>query len=163
MTLLHNRREVVAAFDFFTVPTLSLRALSCFFVIEHGRRRIFQRHRTPNCRRNCAATSAGIPRSLALPVCSARSRCEVRQGCRRISLVDRATGTSQQRPVSLAEGYRRKVGRQRTPRRYGPRHPAQRAASSSAHPGVRGLLSRGPYPHRIAEGHTEQPTGRNPK
>ena len=28
------------AFDFFTVPTLTFRLLYCFFVIEHGRRRI---------------------------------------------------------------------------------------------------------------------------
>lgn len=40
LTFLHNHREVIAAFDFFTVPTLSFRTLYCFFVIEHGRRRI---------------------------------------------------------------------------------------------------------------------------
>jgi putative transposase len=37
---LHNHREVIAAIDFFTVPTLRFRVLYCFFVIEHGRRRI---------------------------------------------------------------------------------------------------------------------------
>jgi len=30
----------VVAMDFFTVPTLTFRVLYCFFVIEHGRRRI---------------------------------------------------------------------------------------------------------------------------
>ena len=30
----------MAAFDFFTVPTLNFRVLYCFFVIEHHRRRI---------------------------------------------------------------------------------------------------------------------------
>jgi transposase InsO family protein len=40
MTFLHNHREVVAAFDFFMVPTLTFRVLYCFFVIEHHRRRI---------------------------------------------------------------------------------------------------------------------------
>ena len=30
----------MAAFDFFTVPTLSFRVLHCLFVIEHDRRRI---------------------------------------------------------------------------------------------------------------------------
>lgn len=40
LTFLHNHREVIAAFDFFTVPSLSFRTLYCFFVIEHGRRRI---------------------------------------------------------------------------------------------------------------------------
>jgi putative transposase len=37
---LNNHRAVIAAFDFFTIPTLSFRILYCFFVIEHGRRRI---------------------------------------------------------------------------------------------------------------------------
>ena len=37
---LNNHREVIAAFDFFTVPTLRFRTLYCFFVIEHSRRRI---------------------------------------------------------------------------------------------------------------------------
>src|SRR5215470_2860380 len=40
LAFLNNHREIIAAFDFFTVPTLSFRTLYCFFVIEHGRRRI---------------------------------------------------------------------------------------------------------------------------
>jgi transposase InsO family protein len=39
-TFLRNHREVIAAMDFFTVPTLSFRVLYCFFVIDHGRRKI---------------------------------------------------------------------------------------------------------------------------
>jgi len=39
-TFLRNLREVIAAIDFFTVPTLTFRVLYCFFVIEHGRRKI---------------------------------------------------------------------------------------------------------------------------
>ena len=50
LTFLQNHREVIAAFDFFTVPTLSFRVLYCFFVIEHHRRRIlhFNGEQTPN-------------------------------------------------------------------------------------------------------------------
>jgi putative transposase len=40
LAFLNNHREVIAAFDFFTVPTLSFRTLYCFFTIEHGRRQI---------------------------------------------------------------------------------------------------------------------------
>jgi transposase InsO family protein len=40
LTFLQNHREVIAAFDFFTVPTVTFQLLYCFFVIEHGRRRI---------------------------------------------------------------------------------------------------------------------------
>ncbi|HXB74275.1 MAG TPA: integrase core domain-containing protein [Candidatus Acidoferrales bacterium] len=40
LTFLQNHREVIAAFDFFTVPTVTFQLLYCFFVIQHGRRRI---------------------------------------------------------------------------------------------------------------------------
>jgi len=40
LTFLRNHREAIAAFDFFTVPTVTFKLLYCFFVIEHGRRRI---------------------------------------------------------------------------------------------------------------------------
>jgi putative transposase len=39
---LQNHREVIAAFDFFTVPTVTFPLLYCFFVIEHRRRRILR-------------------------------------------------------------------------------------------------------------------------
>lgn len=37
---MQNHREVIVAFDFFTVPTITFRLLCCFFVIEHGRRKV---------------------------------------------------------------------------------------------------------------------------
>ena len=40
LAFLQNHREVIVAFDFFTVPTLTFQLLYCFFAIEHGRRRI---------------------------------------------------------------------------------------------------------------------------
>jgi hypothetical protein len=40
MAFLRNHKEAIAAMDFFTVPTASLRMLYVLFVIEHGRRRI---------------------------------------------------------------------------------------------------------------------------
>ena len=45
---LQNHREVIAAFDFFTVPTVTFRLLYCFFVIEHGRRKILHCNVTPH-------------------------------------------------------------------------------------------------------------------
>jgi putative transposase len=39
-TFLNNHHEVIAAMDFFTVPTLTFGILRCFFVIAHDRRRI---------------------------------------------------------------------------------------------------------------------------
>ena len=40
LTFLRNHRDVIAAMDFFTVPTVSLQALYAFFEIEFGRRRV---------------------------------------------------------------------------------------------------------------------------
>jgi putative transposase len=40
LTFLRNHREVIAAMDFFTVPTITFGFLYCFFVIGHDRRRI---------------------------------------------------------------------------------------------------------------------------
>jgi hypothetical protein len=40
LAFLSNHREAIAAFDFFTVPTITFRVLYCFFVVEHDRRRI---------------------------------------------------------------------------------------------------------------------------
>jgi len=40
LTFLRNHREIIAAMDFFTVPTLTFGVLYCFFVIAHDRRRI---------------------------------------------------------------------------------------------------------------------------
>ncbi len=39
-TFLDNHREVIAAMDFFTVPTATFRVLYVFFVIHHDRRRV---------------------------------------------------------------------------------------------------------------------------
>ena len=47
-TFLGNHREVIAAMDFLTVPTATFRVLYCFFVIEHGRRKILHSKVTEN-------------------------------------------------------------------------------------------------------------------
>ena len=48
LAFLRNHREAIVAFDFFTVPTVTFRVLYCFFVIEHGRRRILHFNTTPH-------------------------------------------------------------------------------------------------------------------
>ena len=40
IAFLRNHKDVIAAMDFFTVPTATLRVLYGFFVIEHGRRKV---------------------------------------------------------------------------------------------------------------------------
>jgi hypothetical protein len=48
LTFRRNHREAVAAMDFFTVPTLTVGVLYCFFIIAHDRRRILHCNVTPN-------------------------------------------------------------------------------------------------------------------
>jgi len=48
ITFLRNHKDAIAAMDFFTVPTASLRVLYVFFVIEHGRRRVLHFNATFN-------------------------------------------------------------------------------------------------------------------
>ena len=64
LRFLKNHREVMAAMDFFTVPTVTFRVLYCFFVISHGRRKIvhFKCHRTSHERLDRAANPGGFPR-----------------------------------------------------------------------------------------------------
>jgi putative transposase len=40
VAFLHNLREAIVAFDFFTVPTVTFQLLYCLFVIEHGQCKI---------------------------------------------------------------------------------------------------------------------------
>jgi hypothetical protein len=54
---LQNHREVLAAMDFFNVPTVTFRVQYCFFVIEHERRKILHCNRL-DCARLVAVTLA---------------------------------------------------------------------------------------------------------
>jgi putative transposase len=58
---LTNHREVIVAFDFFTVPTLTFKLLYGFLVIEHGRRKIL------HCNVTAHATSGGSCSSCGKP------------------------------------------------------------------------------------------------
>lgn len=48
MAFLQNHKDVIAAIDFFTVPTASLRVLYGFFFIDHSRPRILHFNATFN-------------------------------------------------------------------------------------------------------------------
>lgn len=82
LTFLQNHREVIAAFDFFTVPTVTFQLLYCFFVIEHGRRRILYFNVTdhPTAEWVVQTTARGFPRSRSVSICHLRSRFDVQRG-----------------------------------------------------------------------------------
>lgn len=44
LAFLQNHREVIVAFDIFTVPAVPFQLLYCFFVMEHGRRKNLSRN-----------------------------------------------------------------------------------------------------------------------
>jgi putative transposase len=48
LAFLHNHRELIAAMDFFAVPTVTFGVLYCFFIIAHDRRRILYFNVTRN-------------------------------------------------------------------------------------------------------------------
>ena len=48
MTFLHNHKDVIAAMDFFVIPTVGFRLLTIWFIIDHGRRRIIHFNVTTN-------------------------------------------------------------------------------------------------------------------
>ena len=48
LAFLQNHQEVIAALDFFTVPTMTFRVLYCFFVVAHERRKILHCNVTPH-------------------------------------------------------------------------------------------------------------------
>lgn len=48
IAFLHNHKDAIAVMDFFAVPTISLRVLYGFFIIEHGRRHVLHFNATFN-------------------------------------------------------------------------------------------------------------------
>jgi hypothetical protein len=65
LAFLQNHRELIAAFDFFAVPTLSFRVLYCFFIIDHHRRRIL--HFNATAHPNSAWILHQLREALPLP------------------------------------------------------------------------------------------------
>lgn len=78
LAFLQNHREVIVAFDLFTVPTVTFRLLYCFFVIEHGRRRILHFNVTRHPTRNGPATTTrSASRGRPISLRSLRPRLEI--------------------------------------------------------------------------------------
>lgn len=78
-TFLRNHRDLIAAMDFFVVPTVHFRLLYVWFAIDHGRRRIlhFKRDREPSGSLGPPAASGGVPRRPLPPVLDFRQRCDL--------------------------------------------------------------------------------------
>ena len=128
LAFLRNHKEGIAAMDFFTVPTASLRILYCWFVIHHERRQILHFNATFN-----------------------PSGAWVIQQLREAFPFDTAPHLLSQ---SLAESCRRTVDRRLPPRALRSRGRIQRAPRCSARSGLHRLFSRGPHASRPPQGHS---------
>lgn len=67
LAFLHDHREVMGAFDFFTVPTLTFQVLYCLFVIEHHLRRILHFQYRGATNRGLDRTAIAGGAAIALP------------------------------------------------------------------------------------------------
>ena len=81
LAFLQNHREVIVAFDFFTVPTVTFQLLYCFFVIEHGRRKIlhFNVTRHPTAEWVVQQLREAFPEAGPVSLRHPRPRLEVRR------------------------------------------------------------------------------------
>ena len=79
LAFLQNHREAIVALDFFTVPSITFKLLYCFFIIEHGRRKILHFNVTPAPLRRlgCATIARDLCGIQTVSVCNLRSRHEV--------------------------------------------------------------------------------------
>ena len=136
LAFLQNHREVIAAFDFFTVPTVTFKLLYCFFVIEHGRRKILHfnvtRHPTAEWvvqQLREAFPEAGPYRYVIL---DRDSKFDARR--HHVPEGHGSEAQTDERPGALAEWHRGKMGGKLPARDARPCHRAERTASPPARP-----------------------------
>lgn len=150
LTFLNNHREVIAALDFFTVPTLRFRILYCFFVIEHGRRKILFFHATAH------PTSDWILQQLreafALP-CPYRYVIFDRDAkfsptIREFLLSSGLKPIPNQHPQSVGQEFPSRVARSC--------NPAECGTFTVARQRISRVLSRGPAPPRTGKEHADK-------
>jgi len=83
-TFIRKHREIIAATDFFTVPTITFRVLYCFYNRAWTPQDpSFQCHRKSNQFLDSAATKGSIPRSVSVSICAVGSRFIIQQRCNR--------------------------------------------------------------------------------
>ena len=135
LAFLQNHREVIVAFDFFTVPTLTFQLLYCFFVIEHGRRRIlhFNVTRHPSAEWVVQQLREAFPGSWPIPLRDPGPRCEIRCHRHHVSEGDGSETEADEHPIALAKWNRGKMGWKLPARDPGPCHRAGRTTFTPAH------------------------------
>ena len=111
LAFLQNHKEVIVAFDFFTVPTLTFQLLYCLFVIEHGRRRIlhFNVTRHPSAEWVVQQLREAFPEAGPLPLRYPGPRCEIRSHSHHVSEGDRIETETDEHPIALAKWHCRAV------------------------------------------------------
>lgn len=141
LTFLQNHREVITAFDFFTVPTVTFQLLYCFFVIAAwtAQNSALQCDPPPYSGVGCPATARGLPRSWPVSVRRLGSRFDLRRRRGRVPEGDWAEAETDERAGALAEWNCGKMDWKLPARDPGPYRRAERTTSAPIDPRLREL------------------------
>jgi putative transposase len=134
LAFLHNHREAIVAFDFFTVPTASFRVLYCFFVIEHERRRILHFNVTRHPSADWVVQQLRETFPEAAPYRYAILDHDSIFNGDVIGFLAVSQTNEHSRPMAKRNG--RKMDWELPPRDPRPHHPGERRTPSSRHPRV---------------------------
>jgi hypothetical protein len=134
LSFLANHREVMVAFDFFTVPTLTFRLLYCFFVIEHERRKILHFNVTghPTADWVVQQLREAFPEAGPYRYVILDPRFEIQCRCDGLLEGNRFGAEAHECSGTLAKWDRRAVGGKLPPRDPRPYHRSERTTSAAA-------------------------------
>ena len=156
LSFLQNHREMIVALDFFTVPTVTFQLLYCFFVIEHGRRKILHCNVTPHptaewvVQQLREAFPEAVPYRYVILDRDSKFDADIISFLQATAVKPKQTAHGRPgRMVWRNDGWAVVGARSR------PRHRAGREASASADPRIRELSSRGPHSRLAGKGHPE--------
>ena len=159
-TFLHNHIGEVVAVDFFTVPTIRLRVLFVFLVIEHQRRKILHFAITEHPTAEWAAQQVveDFAECDAKPYMIRDARLDLWQRVSESNPIIRDKGSGDCTPESLAECIRGKADRLDSTGMPGPRRSPRSTAPSLSIKKLRRLLS--PIPNALGSGQGRSPAAR---
>jgi hypothetical protein len=147
---------MIVALDFFTVPTVTFKLLYCFFVIEHGRRKILHFNVTPHPTAEWVVQQLretfpeAVPYRYVILDRDSKFDADIISFLQATAVKPKQTAHGRPgRMVWRNDGWAVVGARSR------PRHRAGREASASADPRVYGLPSRRSHSRVLAKGYAE--------
>jgi hypothetical protein len=154
LAFLHNHREAIVAFDFFTVPTASFRTLYCFFIIDHERRNIlhFNVTRHPSAEWVVQQLRATFAEAAPYRYVILDHDSMFNQDVVSFLEATRLNPMPDEHSLPMAKRNRRTMDRKLPARDPRPYHPGERRTPSPDPQRVRLLLPGGPRPRLLEQG-----------